>query len=425
MRERTGTPRPDDGSDSNTFTYFFREPETIDMVRDHVLLPRLSKGLSTSIWCVGCASGEEAYSLAMVLGEVEAPVEILATDINRVALAQATNGRYLHGRLKEVHPARRKRWFYQEDEHGVASPRLKDLVTFRRHDVISDPALSPERFGPGSARQWDAILCRNVLYYFDIESVERAMASMLSVLAPGGLLILGAAEWIGARMQSRIPCYAQLELTEIRGVLVRRKLEKARPRPIASVLPKIERIPPERYPPVSRGREEDGGQAPSRASEEAARRRGEDVEHLRNRGDRLLDGGRADEALQSYEKAIGQNALLPDLYLRSAVCHLLLDRIEEARNALRRSLFLDTSLWPAAWLLGDLIQDEDQKAATRYFSQARDIIEEGFYSSPAVTAVTEGERILGPFLPGKNLVLLAVDSRIKALSGSSGNDFKR
>jgi chemotaxis protein methyltransferase CheR len=145
-----------------------------------------------SIWCAGCASGEEPYSLAMALagvGRVEAgaPADrILATDLSARALALARAGGYGLNALRRLPAPLRGRWL-RADRAAAAwrvDDRLRGLVRYERHNLLDPP--------PGQG--FDAILCRNVVIYFEPEVARATLARLVGALAPGGWLVLGPVE---------------------------------------------------------------------------------------------------------------------------------------------------------------------------------------------------------------------------------------
>jgi chemotaxis protein methyltransferase CheR len=144
------------------------------------------------VWTAACATGEEAYSLALLASEAfgaeRPPVTILATDISPDALARARVGSYRARSVRDLGPEMRARHLRAEGEQLVVGERLRELVTFARHNLIRDP------FPPLGQAPFDLILCRNVLIYFDAATVGRVLASLEQALVPTGTLVLGAAD---------------------------------------------------------------------------------------------------------------------------------------------------------------------------------------------------------------------------------------
>ena len=144
------------------------------------------------VWTAACATGEEAYSLALLASEAfgaeRPPVSILATDISPDALARARVGSYRARSVRDLGPEMRARHLRADGEQLVVGERLREVVTFARHNLVRDP------FPPLGEAPFDLILCRNVLIYFDAATVGRVLTSLEQALASTGTLVLGAAD---------------------------------------------------------------------------------------------------------------------------------------------------------------------------------------------------------------------------------------
>ena len=170
-------------------TNFFREPAHFDFLRDR-LLPALPAG-PVRIWSAGCSTGEEPYTLAMVLHEAlpdpaRSGAKILATDISTRVLAQAKAGRFAEAVAEEVPTDLRRRHFARLPNGGwEAGPSLRGLVTFARLNLM----------GPWPMRgPFQAIFCRNVMIYFDKATQQKLVSRYHDLLAPGGYLFVGHSE---------------------------------------------------------------------------------------------------------------------------------------------------------------------------------------------------------------------------------------
>jgi chemotaxis protein methyltransferase CheR len=139
------------------------------------------------IWSAGCATGEEPYSLAMALfdaGRDHEEDRILGTDVSARALARAWVGVYGARATRKLPRALAERWL-RPTEHGAqVDGRLARLVRFERHNLLDPP--------PG--QHFDAVVCRNVLIYFDPEVAASTLARLASAVVPGGYLLLGPVE---------------------------------------------------------------------------------------------------------------------------------------------------------------------------------------------------------------------------------------
>ncbi|HEY6452127.1 MAG TPA: protein-glutamate O-methyltransferase [Steroidobacteraceae bacterium] len=182
---------------TTNLTSFFREPHHFDYLAEHVL-PKLGARAATGgrlrIWSCACSTGEEAYSIAMVLRECQARLHgidarVLATDLDSNVLATAAAGHYPAERLRGVSKARVAKFFKiaggtrQGMVKTVAS--LRELIIFKQLNLVQE---WPMR-GP-----FDAIFCRNVVIYFDLETKRALFERMARLQPPGAILFLGHSE---------------------------------------------------------------------------------------------------------------------------------------------------------------------------------------------------------------------------------------
>lgn len=174
-------------------TSFFRDPEAFAALGEQALGPLLAGaagGGPVRIWVPGCATGEEAYSIAMLIRErldrMEAPpeVQIFATDANERALAVARRGSYPLGIAEQVPPARLQRFFVKQGRRWQVSRELRAMCLFAAHNLIADPPY---------LRQ-DLISCRNLLIYLGPHLQKKLISLFHYALRPGGYLFLGASE---------------------------------------------------------------------------------------------------------------------------------------------------------------------------------------------------------------------------------------
>lgn len=178
-------------------THFFRDPEAFGVVQREVI-PRLFQEIpvdSTSlrVWVAGCATGEEAYSLAMLLVEYREdigsslPIQVLATDIDDAALSIARRGVYADTVTAGLSPERLKRFFIAKEGAYQVSDELRALVVFASHDITRDPPFA----------RIDLLSCRNLLIYFEAGMQLQVLERCAYSLRPGGILFLGTAEGTG------------------------------------------------------------------------------------------------------------------------------------------------------------------------------------------------------------------------------------
>jgi two-component system, chemotaxis family, CheB/CheR fusion protein len=175
---------------------FFRDPQAFDVLKTSVL-PRLMAYRPAKtpfrVWVPGCATGEEAYSIAICLLEYLAdhqpavPLKVFATDISERAIEIARAGVYSEGIATELSAHRLDRFFLKTDRGYEVIKAVRDLCIFARHDVTKDPPLS----------QLDLVTCRNVLIYLGTLLQDRVLPILHYALNPGGILMLGSSETVG------------------------------------------------------------------------------------------------------------------------------------------------------------------------------------------------------------------------------------
>ncbi len=140
-----------------------------------------------SLWSAGCATGEEPYSLALALleaGRDRPDDRILATDLSHRALERARAGLFRARALRRLPRPLAGRWFHASDQGARVDGRAAGLVRFERHNLLDAPPAGP----------FDAVLCRNVLIYFEPPAAAAALERLVAALRPGGLLLLGPVE---------------------------------------------------------------------------------------------------------------------------------------------------------------------------------------------------------------------------------------
>ena len=175
-------------------TRFFRDGDAWSTLGEQalpVLIRELEAGAELRAWVAGCATGEEAYSLALLLRELieahdreDITVKIFATDVHPEALEIANRGLYSTESLERLSSARRERWFTRHGEIWRVAPEIRQMIVFARHDVTSDPPFTRLHF----------VSCRNLLIYLKTESQRKVISLFHFSLRPGGYLFLGSSE---------------------------------------------------------------------------------------------------------------------------------------------------------------------------------------------------------------------------------------
>jgi chemotaxis protein methyltransferase CheR len=175
---------------TTNLTAFFREPHHFELLHAHAQQRALERGAPLRCWSSACSTGEEAWSIAMVLREAGCAGEVLGTDIDTEVLNTAQTGVYRMERTTSLAPERLRRHLLRGagSNEGLVSvrPELRALVRFAQLNLQS-PVWPAQQ-------QFDVIFCRNVVIYFDREFQKKLLARLADLLVPGGLLMVGHSE---------------------------------------------------------------------------------------------------------------------------------------------------------------------------------------------------------------------------------------
>lgn len=336
-------------------TFFFRSPAQLDLIRELVLPERLAHrdaGVPLKIWSAGCATGEEAYSLAIELdglGLLER-TQLLGTDISRASLARAREAAYRDWAVRETDAAVLRQHFHRVDERWVLDSRIARQVRFEHFNLARDPSPSPVL----GLWQLDLILCRNVLIYFDRATVSGVARRLHDTLAPGGWLITGPSD-------PPLGGAAPFETVETPAGLVYRRSPSA-PRASTSRAP-----PPARrliVPTAPRPTCLEPGPAVAKDEGDALGR----CRLIRA----LADRGASEAGLLEAQQALRRAPLSIELRFLQALLLLELGRADAAERALAQVLYLDRSLAFVHYLRGSLlVRCDDVDGARRAYERAR------------------------------------------------------
>ena len=351
-------------------TYFLREPRELQEVDWAWLLERsrASGSDTVRVWVAACATGEEAYSVAMLaceaLGSAHPPVSILATDIAPGALERAEAARYSERSLRNLPAELRERYLTDDGPRATVRPSLRSLVRFRRHNLVSDPA------PPAGEVPFDVISCRNVLIYFDGPTVEGVIRSLECALAPEGSLILGVADRISgtAGRMARAP-------------LARPPVERRSTPPALRPL----RRPLGRDAPPPRRSADGSGPTPATGPINGAPAAGKpDVTPRRRAEDQIEDAllaansGELEVALTLIDRVLERNPLNGDAYFVRGLVELGFGASDAAASSFRRAQYVDPSFGLAAFELGRAHDARgDHRAARRAYQQALRTLDPG------------------------------------------------
>ncbi len=175
-------------------THFFRDRAQFRAL-ERFVIPELVKkksypGASLRIWSAGCSTGEEPYTIAMILaaGTVDRPIQILATDVSQDALKAAREGIYTARSVRDVPQDYLNRFFTRKGNHYLLDESIKRMVEFRYFNLVTEPYPLIEMSG------WDIIFCRNVTIYFQAEATRKVIHNFYRSLREGGYLFAGYSE---------------------------------------------------------------------------------------------------------------------------------------------------------------------------------------------------------------------------------------
>lgn len=348
-------------------TYFFRDRALFEALEQHVL-PSLITGrrsagnLRLRLWSAGCATGEEPYSLAILLDRLlpdlaDWALTILATDINPEALEAARRGRYREWSFRETPQWIRDRYFHRRSaETFEVDPRIRRMVTFAPLNLAKDGY-------PGvvtNTSAMDLILCRNVLMYFTPEA-QRATATLLQrALVREGWLAVSPAE-------ASAELYRPLVTVTFRAAILYRKGEEfAASLPLSDFNSALEadsrwRVADSPIPEPRHMEQADPLILSEAKLTEASAETPSDLQ----RAQTLADQGKLDAAHELCEAALAQDRLDPEAHLLlAAVCHER-GEIPAALEALRRAIYLAPDSASAHFLLGSLLLRQGQRKRGR------------------------------------------------------------
>ena len=176
-------------------TSFFREPTAFQYLKDH-LFPKLLKDKiadeALRIWVPACSTGQEAFSIAMLICEIQdttskIPVQVFATDLSEKAIRVARIGEYSQSEVNEIPKKYLERFFIKSGDKYYIVKEIRDICIFAPHNILRDPPFS----------KMDFVSCCNLLIYFDAAAQKKVFASLHFAIKEGGYLMLGKAESIG------------------------------------------------------------------------------------------------------------------------------------------------------------------------------------------------------------------------------------
>ena len=359
-------------------TYFFRNPAHFDALRQHILpdlVARRRDDRRLRIWSAGCATGEEPYSLAILLRQLlpdiaRWSISILATDINKQSLRQARQGRYHEWSFRQTDPAIRELYFTPQDEAFELSPQVREMVTFAYLNLVEDsyPSLAT------NTNAMDLILCRNVAIYLPEAVIQEMAERFHRCLVLGGWLMVGAAEANDAT-------YGQFAVRDFPGAIVYQKFAeplallpfpelRSEPFEFAQNMP-VELRAEGAHPERSRRIEE----PPLVCHEPLDFARGVPVEgqptlltDAYQEGLALLGQGQCEEAMARFLAHLEREPDFAPAYYQMARLHANRGRLEEARSWCQQAIERDPLLTEAHYILALVHQEEGtlEQAVARF-----------------------------------------------------------
>lgn len=351
-------------------TYFFRHWEHFEALRDRILPDLIHRNSKRSlrIWCAGCADGPEPYSLAILLKRELAhrilgwEVSILGTDINRHCLAKAREGKFEEWAMRATPEEIRRGCFSKEGKYWSIAPQYKEWVSFQFHNLVehSFPSLV------NNLSAFDLILCRNVMIYFDPDSMRRMIKQFYDCLVPGGWLVVGPTE-------PNMTYFTSFRTVNAPGVTLYQKPEGAGgtdPGLITQVsLPRMPEIRQSVALALTR-------EAPAPPT----------LEKVRG----YADSGAWEQAAECCEELLRKDNLCARVHFYHALVLEQMSKHAEAETALKRAIYLDRQSILAHYYLGLFLQSQgDPKQAARSFENVLALLR----SRPATDSFPDADGI--------------------------------
>jgi chemotaxis protein methyltransferase CheR len=342
-------------------THFMRDPDQLELVRREVF-PALKarRGTAARVWSAGCATGEEAYSLAILLEEegMGDGAVVLGTDLSAVSLKKARAGSYSDYSMRDVGSAFLQDYFHRVRGCHVLVDRFRSMVRFERLNLVGS-----DDYAAAGASAMDLILCRNVLIYFGREKVGRIAARLYDSLAEGGVLLTAGADPILGE-------HAPFEVEVTRAGLVYRRPRTAR---TGIAPPRLARAVPSPLSSPHEGRRAADREEPSPIITLPASPPELEREAFA-RVMRQANASGAEAGERVAQAAIRRHPLDAPLHYLRATLLLSLERDEDAESEVQRALYLDPSLAIAHFLFGTILRKRGAyPLARRAFRNVRDL----------------------------------------------------
>ena len=369
-------------------TYFFRDKPLFKICETHIL-PQLittRRNRQLRIWSAGCASGEEPYSLAILLASMLDDLDswnitLLATDISSLVLQKGVQGRYGEWSFRDTPRSIRLRWFDQCNRTYTVVKPIKKMVTFSSLNLARDvyPAII------NNTNAMDIIFCRNVLMYFSRKRAVAVIERLARCLVDGGWLAIGPVEGPGPQLPPL------LEPVSFDGTILYRK----KPQPLF-VSPKkqahVPSVPVSLKPHPSPLPQQTNAQPTSPPAakcaplpEQTSTDIGTTIDHVRL----LANRGELANSLALCTQSLQNDKLNSALYYLQATILQEMHRPDEAETALKRAIYIDQDFALAHFSLGHLLRQRGKKKESqRHLQTARTLLKD--YDEDAVLPEGEG-----------------------------------
>ena len=341
-------------------TYFFRDCGQHALLQNRILpelLERRKTERTLRIWCGACSSGEEAYSLAILLDELMADpsqwnILILGTDINHSAIEKARQGIYTEWSFRGMSGERRQHYFHPHKNTWVLNDAIRNRVTFRPCDLVSDefPDYASDLHG------MDLILCRNVFIYMEPHVVSRIADKFTEALTEGGILITGHGELYAHHL-------GKLRARVFPESIVYQKVStpfiSPAPAPIAEIPRPAPKKPATVLPAIQKSH---AAATPQHVAVDAGRKT--TVSEIQQAW-RYANQGQRDRAAKSCGEMVAKNPLVAEPHYLLAMLAQEREDFAEAKELLKKVIYLDHSFIAAYLDLGDLYARENDDARAR------------------------------------------------------------
>lgn len=360
-------------------TYFFRDKQQMELLQNN-LLPSIIKdkreknSLSIRIWSAGCATGEEIYSIVMMLYEILPDIEkwtikLLATDINTNSIQKAIAGSYTEWSMRSISDYFKQKYFHKENNRYILVDKVKILVNFDYLNLNDDNY--PSIFNGTNAQ--DLIICRNVLIYIDNKSCNNLMKRINQSLVQGGYLMLGVSDPVNVSETDFI-------FHDRRRSLFLRPTDQ---QTNALVLPEIV------LPEIKVNKTHLYKKPIKKYSRKTEEKTSHSVveKDLTSRAIDLANVGKLEEAIKLCEKGFKLDPTNKLNYFTYGLAMSELNKLPEAESALRKTLFLDNQFVAGHFQLGLLLLRKNQ-------------CESGLKSLKNALVIAESKRLEEEEVPG-------------------------